>query len=279
MSRPVRIEFPGANYHISNYGFEGHDIFLDEEDYLVFLNVLDMAVTRFEWKLHAYALLPDHYHLVLESPKANLSRGMRQLNGVYTQHFNRKHDAAGSVFQGRFKSVLFEKGSYLKEVSRHVVLNPLRLDMASAPDKYRWSSFRATAGLIKGPDFLDSADLLAEFGKRKKDNQRKYRRYIREGIGESSPLEQRSSQVLLGSDRFLKDMQSRLSGEKVAKRGPQRAGKRQTLQSLFRGIDRKSRGERNQLIQKAHIECGYTLMEIGNHLDLHYTTVSKVINA
>jgi len=279
MSRPVRIEFPGANYHVSNYGFDGNDIFLDEEDYLVFLNVLDMAVSRFEWKLHAYVLLNDHYHLVIESPKANLSRGMRQLNGVYTQHFNRKHAENGSVFQGRFKSVLFEKGTYLKEICRHVVLNPVRLGTCSAPEKYRWSSFKATAGLIKGASFLNYTDVLAEFGKRQKDNQRKFKKFVKEGVGEESPLDQRSNQVLLGSDRFLRDMQSRLSGQRLAKRGPQRAGKRQSLDVLFRGVDQKSRDQRNLLIQKAHIEHGYTLMEIGEHTNLHYTTVSKVVNA
>ena len=126
MSRPVRIEFPGATYHVTSKGKDGQIIFMDQEDRAVYLSVVENVVTRFGWLLHSYVLMDNHYHLVVEVPDANLSKGMRQLNGVYTQHVNRRHDQEGPIFQGRFKSVLFEKKNYLLQVCRHVVTNPAR---------------------------------------------------------------------------------------------------------------------------------------------------------
>ena len=279
MSRPVRIEFPGAIYHITSKGSKGQTIFRDREDRAVFLNILDNVVSRFSWLVHSYVLMDEHFHLVVEIPEANLSKGMRQLNGVYTQHFNRRHDEDGPIFQGRFKSVLFEKSSYLLPVCRHVVLNPVRVGTPSQLNRYRWSSFRATAGDAKSPSFLHTSDLLAGFSKREKVSRRKFREYVEEGIDSDSPLLERSNQVLLGSAKFIREMQPILQGEKMAKRGPKQARRRRSLSALFRTVDSKTRAERNELIRRAHLDYGYTLMDIGEHLGLHYTTVSKVVNA
>ncbi len=278
MSRPVRIEFPGAHYHVTSKGIQSRPVFADNEDRSVFLNVLEAVVSRFGWLLHSYVLMDSHYHLVLECPKANLSKGMRQLNGVYTQHFNRRHDNDGPLFQGRFKSVLFEAETYLLPLCRHVVLNPVRAGTASSAQAYRWSSHRATCGSIKTPVFLHTETLLSTFGKRPKENQRKYREYIKASVKEKSPLLNRSSQVLLGSPRFVGEMQPILNGEKLAKRGPKQVKRRRSLPVLFKNVDGKTRSERNELIRRAHIDHSYTLMEIGDFLGLHYTTVSKVVN-
>ncbi len=279
MSRPVRIEFPGACYHVTSRGVEGHEVYIDEEDHGVFLNVLEGVVDRFGWLVHAYVMMDDHYHLVVEVPAANLSKGMRQLNGVYTQHFNRRHHNEGPVFQGRFKSVLFEKDEFLLPLTRHVALNPVRLKSLSSLRSWRWSSHRAMCGDVKPRSFLHRADVLQQFGKRQKDSERKYKEYVRAGAGEESPLNLRSHQVLLGGPEFLREMQPMLAGEKMAKRGPRRATRRRTLSSLFRNVDARSRSQRNELIRRAHLEYSYTLMEIGEYLGLHYTTVSKVVNA
>ena len=278
MSRPVRIEFPGAHYYVTSKGTSDKAVFRDQEDRAVFLNVLSGVVSRFGWLVHSYVMLDDHYHLVLECPQANLSKGMRQLNGVYTQHFNRRHDEDGPLFQGRFRSVLFEAKDYLLPLCRHTVLNPVRLKLAASAQQYRWSSHRATAGQIQTPEFLHIDKVLTSYGKRTKDCQKKYRDYVKSGVGEPSPLEQRSGQVLLGSARFLAEMQPILNGEKMAKRGQKRAQRRRSLPVLFKNIDNKTRSERNTLIRKAHIDHSYTLMEIGEFLGLHYTTVSKVVN-
>ena len=279
MSRPVRIEFPGAVYRVTSKARESQIVFDDADDRGAFLNVLDNVVMRFGWLIHSYVLMDDHYHLVVEVPEANLSKGMRQLNGVYTQHVNRRHAQEGPIFHGRFKSILLEKKSYLLPVCRHVVTNPSRIKKASNFSAYKWSSYRALAGQVKAPSFLYMADVLNHFGKREKAAQRKYRDYVRAGAEEESPLEQRTKQVLLGSHRFLSKMQPILQGEVLVKRGPKSVKRRRSLNSLFKKVDDKTRGERNELMKTAHVEFGYTLMQIGDHLGLHYTTVSKVINA
>jgi REP element-mobilizing transposase RayT len=279
MSRPVRIEFPGAVYHVTSRGSDRQIVFGDADDRGVFLNVLDNVVVRFGWLIHSYVLMDDHYHLVVEVPEANLSKGMRQLNGVYTQHVNRRHDQGGPIFHGRFKSILLEKKNYLLPVCRHVVTNPFRIKGAPNFSSYKWSSYRALAGQVKTPTFLHNADVLSHFGKREKDAQRKYREYVKEGVWENSPLEKRKKQVLLGSNRFLSEMQPILLGERLLKRGPKAVKRRRSLNALFKKVDNKTRGERNELMKKAHVDFGYTLMQIGDHLGLHYTTVSKVINA
>ena len=279
MSRPIRIEFPGAHYLVTTKGMDGAEVFRDNDDRGVFLNAVDMVVQRFGWNVHAYVLMADHYHIVVDVPKANLSKGMRQLNGVYTQHFNRRHGLEGPLFQGRFKSVLFEAGSYLLPLVRYVALTPVREGLNTSPDKYRWSSHRSTAGLGRRPAFLQPETVLGQFGVREASNQRRYRQYVKDGIGEASPLDERVGQVLLGSDTFLKEHAPRLSGGRGAKRGPRRAGRKRSLSTIFKQVDNVSRIERNGLIRAAHIEHGYTLMEIGDHLGLHYTTVSKVINS
>ena len=279
MSRPVRIEFPGAIYHITSKGIKGRRIFRDREDRAVFLNILDNVVSRFSWLVHSYVLMDEHFHLVVEILEANLSKGMRQLNGVYTQHYNRRHDEDGPIFQGRFKSVLFEKDNYLLPVCRHVLLNPVRLGTPSQLNRYRWSSFRATTGAAKGPSFLHTSDLLAGFSKRDKVSRQKFREYVENGIDCDSPLQERSNQVLLGSSKFVSEMQPILQGVKTVKRGPKQARRRRSLSALFRTVDTKARAERNELIRRAYLDYGYTLMNIGEHLGLHYTTVSKVVNA
>src|SRR5258708_27167287 len=138
MSRPLRIEYSGALYHLTSRGNAQEDIFRDDADREAFLAVLAAVVERFEWRLYAYCLMDNHYHLMVETPKANLSLGMRHLNGVYTQRFNRRHGRTGHVFQGRFKAIVVDRQSYLLELSRYVVLNPLRARMVKDPARYRW---------------------------------------------------------------------------------------------------------------------------------------------
>ncbi|XOV88896.1 MAG: transposase [Pseudomonadota bacterium] len=278
MSRPVRIEFPGAHYHVTSRGTNEQAVFLDEDDRGTFLNVLSGVVERFGWQLHSYVLMDNHYHLVVAVPEANLSKGMRQLNGVYTQHFNRRHGREGSLFQGRFRSILFEPESYLLPLCRHVVLNPVRASAIRSPNSHRWSSYRALAGTVKAPVYLHTRAILAAFSKQPDEARRQYREYVRAGIGEASPLADRAHQVLLGSPSFLNEMQPILNGEKLAKRGPKRVGRRRSLPALFKNVDNKTRAERNELIRRAHIDYHYTLMEIGDFLGIHYTTVSKVVN-
>jgi len=146
MARPLRIEFDGALYHITSRGNDRRAIFKDDGDRELFLRTLALVTERFHWICHAYCLLNNHYHLVIETPDGNLSKGMRQLNGVYTQAFNKRHRRVGHIFQGRFKGILVQKDSHFLEVCRYVVLNPVRAKTVGQPHQWKWSSYRATIG-------------------------------------------------------------------------------------------------------------------------------------
>ena len=144
MARSLRIEFPGALYHITSRGDGQERIYTSEEDRYLFLNTLSEVCLRCTWVCYAYCLMNNHYHLLIETPAGNLSKGMQLLNGIYTQKFNRIHNRVGHVFQGRFKAILVDKDSYLLELSRYIVLNPVRAQMVTSPHEWKWSSYLAT---------------------------------------------------------------------------------------------------------------------------------------
>jgi len=149
MARPLRIEFPGAVYHITSRVNEKKKIFRDDQDHSTFLTILHRVVVRYNWLCHAYCLMNNHYHLLVETPEGTLSIGMRQINGVYTQLFNKRYERVGHLFEGIFKGILVQKDSHLLEVCHYIVLNPVRAKVAEAPYKWKWSSYWATAGLVK----------------------------------------------------------------------------------------------------------------------------------
>ena len=149
MARPLRIEFPGALYHITSRGDKKGAIYLSDENRVQFLSILKDVCNRFNWVVHAYCLMDNHYHLLIETPESNLSLGMRQLNGVYTQRFNITNGQVGHVFQGRYKSIIVEKESYLLELARYIVLNPVRARMVRSAKNFPWSSCRATIGIAE----------------------------------------------------------------------------------------------------------------------------------
>ncbi|HSE04322.1 MAG TPA: transposase, partial [Methylomirabilota bacterium] len=154
MSRPLRLQLPGGVYHVTARGNDRRPIFEDDEDRARFVTVLATTVARHHVLCHAYCLMGNHYHLLLQTREANLSRAMRHLNGVYTQRFNRRHERCGHVLQGRFGAQLVDGDAYLREVCRYIVLNPVRAGLVSHPRDWRWSSFCATAGEAAAPGFL-----------------------------------------------------------------------------------------------------------------------------
>ena len=189
MARPLRLEFPGALYHISSRGDQREDIYLGKGDRRLFLDVLGGVCGRCNWSVHAYCLMGNHYHLLVETPEANLSKGMRQLNGVYTQRFNRTHARVGHVFQGRYKAILVEKHAYLLELARYVVLNPVRAKRVRQAGSWRWSSYRATVGTEAAPAWLETRAILSAFGKTESQAVERYIRFVAEGKGQPSPWE------------------------------------------------------------------------------------------
>ncbi|MDF0676365.1 MAG: transposase [Nitrospira sp.] len=280
MARPLRIEFSGALYHVTTRGNARQDIFLDDEDRHRFLGVLAHVVSRFHLRLHAYCLMDNHFHLVVETPKANLSKAMRQLNGVYTQSFNRRHGRVGHVSQGRFKAIVVDRDSYLLELCRYVVLNPVRVRRTRKAGTYFWSSHQATAGLVPVPSWLTVDWLLSQFGHQRAAAQRKYRAFVAEGIGYGSPWEHVRGQVLLGSERFVERLAPGLQDTRRLKEIPrqQRFATRPTLRRLFPTNSRADRARRNEAIRRAHLEHGYSLSEIGQVVGLHYSTISRIVN-
>jgi putative transposase len=282
MARPLRIEYPNAVYHVTSRGNARADIFVDDSDRESFLRIAGKVVTRYNWLCHAYCLMDNHYHILIETPDGNLSEGMRQLNGIYTQAFNRRHDRVGHVFQGRFKAVIVEKESHLLELCRYVVLNPVRAGMVPTPQNWRWSSYRATGSVAKKEPLLTTEWIHGQFGQTKAEARKKYRQFVYDGINEQdAPWEKLTGQVILGSEKFIERVRELLGGKEEIQEIPrlQRHVGRPALEVLFQAGEHLTKNMRNPMIYGAHVRHGYALKEIAEFLGIHYTTVSKVIKA
>ena len=182
MPRPLRIEFPGALYHVTSRGNNQARIFWDDADRRSFLGALAAVVARDRFELHAYCLMGNHYHAVLGTPAANLARGMQRLNSAFAQYANARHGRSGHVFQGRYHAQLVEEEAHLLHVARYVVLNPVRAGLAAAPAGWRWSSYRATAGLERAPAFLTTAWLLGQFSADEGRARQRYAAFVADGL-------------------------------------------------------------------------------------------------
>jgi putative transposase len=207
MARPLRLEFPDALYHVTSRGNEQRAIFRDDVDRTMFLTLLGDAVKHFGWSVTAWVLMTNHFHLVIQTPVANLSRGMHWLNGTYAGWFNRRHKRSGHLFQGRFHGILVEKETYFRELLRYVVLNPVRAKMVSRPEDYRWSSYRSTAGLEAGDDWLDMRSILELFDNDPVSAQRQYQEFVLAKVESADCLwDQTVNGMYLGSESWTKRM-------------------------------------------------------------------------
>jgi len=199
MPRPKRIHYEGAIYHVTSRGNERRKIVLDDADRGMFLSVLAENLEQHQVVCHAWVLMDNHYHLLLETPAPNLSLAMKHVNGIYTQKFNKRHNRVGHLFQGRYKSIVVEKDSYLKELCRYVVLNPVRAKMVKLPGDWKWSSYRGTAGLSKPDKWLATDWILSQFGSNKPQAQKAYAAFVADGVGsKESPWDNLYSRIYLG---------------------------------------------------------------------------------
>ena len=214
MARPLRLEFAGACYHVTARGDRQEPIFEDDTDYFTFIDLLAKEVVQQGWLLYAFCLMGNHYHLLVETPEPNLVKGMRRLNGVYTQAFNRRHGRVGHVLQGRYKSILVDKDSYLLELCRYVVLNPVRAKMVASVERWPWSSYPATAGKMPCPPWLAGGKVLDLFGESRLTAAKAYMRFVAAGSKQPSPWSDLRGQIFLGSEAFHARMQKRLTGKK-----------------------------------------------------------------
>ena len=212
MARPLRVEYEGAFYHITSRGNERKDIFKSEKDKEKFLNYLERAKEKFEIVVHAYCLLSNHYHLIIETPYANLSKCMQYINSSYTTYYNVKRNRHGHLFQGRYKGILIEVDEYLKVLSRYIHLNPIKAGMEKRLGEYKWSSYYYYIEKKKLPVFLKTQHVLDYFGGSKV----RYRKYVEEGVLKdiANPLEKINQWNILGCEGFINMIQNNYLKEK-----------------------------------------------------------------
>jgi putative transposase len=275
MSRPLRIEYPDALYHVTARGDRREAIFEDDQDRQTFLLTLNRVVTQFNWLCYAWCLMDNHYHLLIQTPDGNLSKGMRQLNGVTTQASNRRHHRVGHLFQGRFKAILVDRDAYLLELSRYIVLNPVRAGMVITPADWPWSSYRASAGLVPVVPWLAVDNLLSQFAKRRSLAQQRYMQFVSDGINADTPWQNLKGQVFLGDEQFVQQAQERIEDRQrndvqipVAQRRPQ---------PLSLPIIEHSVPVRNTAIVTAYATGAYSYQEIARHFGIHFTTVGRIV--
>ncbi|MFH1404865.1 MAG: transposase [Patescibacteria group bacterium] len=279
MARPLRVQYPGALYHVISRGNACQDIYYDDLDRKKFLDWIENAVETHNLIVHAYCLMNNHYHLLLETPDANLSNAMRDINGNYTQWFNAKHKTAGHLFQGRYKAFVIEKELYLLEVARYIVLNPVRAKLVNCPGQWRWSSYKSTAEVKRTPKWLHTDWMLGFFGKGKKEARELYRKFIKDGKGANDPHKETTNSILLGSPQFVHWIwETCTHGSEELKEHPreQRIVGRPTLNELFEDVETIK--ERSNTIRIAKKRCGYLNTEIANHLGLSNSTIGKIVN-
>lgn len=224
MARALRILIPGGYYHVTCRGNERKAIFRDDSDRADFLEKLRGSLAIYQVELHAYVLMSNHFHLMVATPRGNLSEFMRHFNISYTVAYNRRHKRVGHLYQGRYKAILIDKDSYLLELSRYVHLNPVRIrshqgkeikEQIRELEKYRWSSLDGYLDLKKKQSWVSYDSVLGQIG----ESRKKYREFVVEGMrsGYATPWESVKGQVVLGEDDFVE----RVKGE-IDKRGSKR---------------------------------------------------------
>jgi REP element-mobilizing transposase RayT len=216
MARPLRIAYAGATYHVTTRGNDRMPIFRSDADRERFLFLLSELVKRFGWSISASVLMTNHFHLVVTTPQPNISKGMHWLNTTYVEYFNRTHGRRGHLVEGRFDARLIDTGTYMAEVLRYVVLNPVRANMVARPEDYQWSSYRATAGLDTAPDWLDVNHALSFFGgeENRPLAQANYQDSVLSKIAcEDRLWDKLINQIFLGSEEWALEMRKKVESK------------------------------------------------------------------
>ena len=296
MSRPLRIEFPGALYHVTSRGDRREDIFEDDADRARLLAVVAQGLQRFDAVMLAYCLMGNHYHFVVQTRQANLSLLMRHINGVYSQAYNRRHGKVGHVFQGRFKAILVDEDAYLLEVCRYVELNPVRAGMVAQPGDWAWSSYRAHVGQAPGAPWLDTAGLHGYLLGQDADTpalvaqaQQRYAEHVAAGRGVALWDEALNRQIYLGDHEFVQRMLD-AAAPPATGHGAKRMDKRREQQQ--REVPKAQRQRqrprtlawwlkhcptREEALRRAHTEGGQTMTALAQELGLTVARVSQLV--
>ncbi len=283
MSRPLRIQYPGAFYHVTSRGNERKDIFKSHKDREKFLAYLESAVTRYGAVIHAYCLMNNHYHLLLETPVGNLSQIMRHINGAYTTYFNVKRKRVGHLLQGRYKAILVEADEYAAELSRYLHLNPVRAGMSSRPEDFQWSSYRSYIGLTKAPDWLKESFILGYFCGTSSEARNSYRKFTEDLLTSEyqSPLKDVIASTILGRTEFVTDvLEQNLGATKDERNVPslKELAYRPSLNEIIIKIREGSVNEKQ--LRNVRIYCcqkfsGAKLKDIGEYFGISDAAVSQ----
>jgi len=295
MSRPLRIQYPDAWYHVMNRGRRGESVFLDKQDYSMFVELLKEVVDMYKVRVGAYCLIPHHYHILIQTPGGDLARCMRHLNGIYTQRFNRAHHCDGQLFRGRYKSILVDANSYLLELVRYIHRNPLEAGLVKELNKYAWSSHKGFLSNAKKWDWLHRSFILSLFGRERREGINTYKKFIlTETPEEINRIFSKSKfPAILGSESFIDKVKEKFfhakrhdeipqsrrlapDAEKIRKAICKAYGiKESSLFSSRRGVLNEPRNVAIFLVR--HLR-GEKLEEIGRQFGISkYSSVSSVI--
>lgn len=284
MARPLRITYAGAFYHVTSRGNEQKDVFKSQRDREKFLGYLASATERYGAVLHAYCLMSNHYHLLLETPYGNLSQIMRHINGAYTTYFNVKRKRAGHLFQGRFKAFLVEAEAYALELSRYIHLNPVRAGMAIKPEDYPWSSYRSYIGQATAYDWLKTGLILGCVTTTSLEAPNKYREFVEDRLGQvdESPLQRAVAGAILGREEFIaqvKDEHVRTSRQASDIPALRQLATRPTVEAIIAAVEaelgRNDRDSRRVGLYLSHILSDLPLRQLGEIFGLRETALCE----
>lgn len=278
MGRPLRITYAGAYYHVTSRGNERKDIFKSRRDREQFLSYLESSVTRYGAIIHAYCLMTNHYHLLLETPEGNLPEIMRHINGAYTNYYNTKRKRAGHLFQGRYKAILIEADEYLMELTRYIHLNPVRGGLSEKPEAHPWSSYQDYIGSRPAPVWLRTNMVMERFG-----DSKRYRQFVEEMLGKEyeSPLQAAVASTLLGSEPFVQEiMATHLDGKQVERDVPairelSKSRKIEMIIENVRGVFGDTSLGQKAGIYLAHRHSGARLKELGAYFGKNDSAIAQ----
>jgi len=276
MARPLRIEYPGAFYHITSRGNARAPIYLDDKDRRQWLALFADVCDQYHWRCYAYCQMGNHYHTLVETHEPTLSRGMRQLNGVYAQKFNRRHAKCGHVLQGRYHAVLVQRDCYLLELLRYIVLNPVRAGLVERVGHWPWSGYRSIVSARLDLPWLAVDEVLKLFAPATNQAIARFKRFVAGGLKAPSPWLDLKKEIYLGDDDFVAWAQNQMLSVRRAAGEIPRAQRSKTVLSLKDAFDNAT--DLNETIKRLYKSGHYTQKQIADYLGVHYATISRRIN-
>jgi putative transposase len=270
MARPLRVQFPGAVYHVMSRGNARGDVFVDDHDRREFLRSLWRIAERLDWWVWAYCLMDNHYHLLVQTAAPNLGRGMHDLNGAYSLVFNRRHDRVGHVFQGRYKAIVVDHESYLRELVRYIVLNPVRSHGCASAADWRWSSYRATMGQTSAPARLITGAVLRPYGPQPGEARRAFAEFVQAGLSVPDPTIGHRLRTVIGREPFI---------ARVAEHAPPPSPEVPRVERAWTPLEAFEREGpvRDDAIRAAYATGAYTQAAIARYFGLDYSWISRII--